>query len=81
MKRSRTYLLLDRLRVAQLRLASVALIIMMVATLADVSLRYLFNSPIRGTYELVEAMMAVFVFNGMSTAFLQRRNIAIDLDR
>jgi TRAP-type C4-dicarboxylate transport system permease small subunit len=79
MKRSRTYLLLDRLRVAQLRLASVALIIMMVATLADVSLRYLFNSPIRGTYELVEAMMAVFVFNGMSTAFLQRRNIAIDL--
>jgi TRAP-type transport system small permease protein len=79
MKRSRTYLLLDRLRVAQLRLASVALIIIMVATLADVSLRYLFNSPIRGTYELVEAMMAVFVFNGMSTAFLQRRNIAIDL--
>ena len=52
---------------------------MMVVTLADVFLRYVFNSPIRGAYELVEAMMVVFVFNGMSTAFLQRRNIVIDL--
>ena len=42
-------------------------------------MRYVFNSPIRGAYELVEAMMVVFVFNGMSTAFLQRRNIVIDL--
>jgi len=79
MNRGTIYALLGRLRVAQLRLASVALIIMMLATLADVSLRYLFNSPIHGTYEFVEAMMTVFVFNGMSTAFLQRRNIVIDL--
>ena len=79
MDSSTTYALLDRLRVAQLRLASVALIIMMLVTLLDVFLRYAFNSPIRGAYELVEAMMVVFVFNGMSTAFLQRRNIVIDL--
>ncbi len=73
------YTLLNRLRVAQLRLASVALIVMMGVTLLDVFLRYVFNSPVRGAYELVEAMMVVFVFHGMSTAFLQRRNIAIDL--
>ncbi len=79
MQRNRAYALLDRLRVAQLRLASIALLIMMVVTLLDVFLRYVFNSPIRGAYELVEAMLVVFVFNGMSTAFLQRRNIAIDL--
>ena len=79
MTRGTAYTLLDRLRVAQLRLASVALIVMMVATLADVVMRYVFNSPIRGTYEFVEAMMVLFVFNGMSTAFLQRRNIVIDL--
>lgn len=79
MTRGTAYSLLDRLRVAQLRLASVALIIMMVATLLDVFMRYVFNSPIRGTYEFVEAMMVLFVFNGMSTAFLQRRNIVIDL--
>jgi TRAP-type C4-dicarboxylate transport system permease small subunit len=79
MDRTSTYKLLDRLRVVQLRLASVALVIMMGVTLLDVFLRYAFNSPVRGAYELVEAMMVVFVFHGMSTAFLQRRNIAIDL--
>jgi TRAP-type C4-dicarboxylate transport system permease small subunit len=79
MKRSTTYPLLDRLRVVQLRLASVALVIMMLVTLVDVFMRYAFNNPIRGAYEMVEAMMIVFVFNGMSTGFLQRRNIVIDL--
>jgi len=79
MNRQTAYNALDRLRVAQLRLASVALIVMMAATLADVFMRYAFNNPIRGTYEFVEAMMVLFVFNGMSTAFLQRRNIVIDL--
>lgn len=79
MNRQRAYVLLERLRVAQLRLASVALIIMMVVTLSDVFLRYVFNRPIRGSYDLVETMLAVFVFHGMSTGFLQRRNIVIDL--
>lgn len=79
MDRNRVYTLLDRLRVAQLRLASVALVVMMGVTLLDVFLRYVFNSPVRGAYELVEAMLVVFVFHGMSTAFLQRRNIVIDL--
>ena len=79
MTRGIAYTLLDRLRVAQLRLASVALIVMMLVTLVDVFLRYAFNHPIPGAYEFVEAMMALFVFNGMSTAFFLRRNIAIDL--
>ena len=30
-------------------------------------------------YELVEAMLVIFVFHGMSTAFLHRKNITIDL--
>lgn len=79
MDRKGAYTSLERLRVAQLRLASVALIIMMLVTLCDVFLRYVFNSPIRGSYDLVETMLVVFVFHGMSTGFLQRRNIVIDL--
>jgi len=71
--------LLERLRVAQLRLAAVALVVVMSVTVLDVFLRYVFNSPIRASYDLVEAMMALFVFNGISTAFLQRRHIAIDI--
>ena len=57
MTRDQTLALLERLRIAQLRLASAALIVMMVATLADVFMRYVFNNPIHGTYEFVEAMM------------------------
>jgi TRAP-type C4-dicarboxylate transport system permease small subunit len=79
MDRNGAYMLLQRLRVAQLRLASLALIVMMTVTLCDVFLRYLFNSPIPGSYDMVEVMLAVFVFHGMSTGFLQRRNIVIDL--
>src|SRR5262249_4594725 len=79
MNRDQPLALLERLRVAQLRLAAVALVLMMCVTVADVILRYLFNSPIRASYDLVEAMMVLFVFNGISTAFLQRRNIVIDL--
>ena len=52
---------------------------MIAVTVADVFLRYVFNSPIRVVLRLVETMLLVFVFNGMSTAFLQRRNIVIDL--
>ena len=79
MDRNRALAALERLRVLQLRLAAVALLVMMCVTVADVSLRYAFNSPIRGAYDLVSSMLVVFVFNGMSTAFLQRRNIVIDL--
>ena len=79
MRTSRANLMLERLRVAQLRLAAVALIVMMGVTLLDVTLRYLFNHPVRGSYDLVESMLVIFVFLGISTAFLQRRNIVIDL--
>lgn len=79
MTRHKAYALLEKLRVAQLRLASVALIVLMCVTLADVFLRYVFNAPVRGSYDMVESMLVVFVFHGMSTALLQRRNIVIDL--
>jgi hypothetical protein len=36
---------------AQLLLAGLALVAMMLATVADVTMRYLFNNPVRGTYE------------------------------
>jgi TRAP-type C4-dicarboxylate transport system permease small subunit len=63
----------------QLWLAAAALIVLMMATVFDVTLRYLFNRPIRGSFEAVETMLLVFVFNGMAAAFLGRRHIVIDL--
>jgi TRAP-type C4-dicarboxylate transport system permease small subunit len=76
---TRAYALLDRLRTAQLRLAGMALVVMMLVTVVDVFLRYAFNAPIRGSYDLVEVTLVLFVFHGMSTAFLQRKSIVIDL--
>jgi TRAP-type C4-dicarboxylate transport system permease small subunit len=77
--RGRTLSLFEWLRVVQLWLAALALIVMMSVTVLDVFLRYVFNSPVRGSYDIVEAMLVIFVFHGMSTAFLHRKNITIDL--
>ena len=69
----------DHLQRVQLLLAAVALIVLMLITVTDVFLRYLFNNPVRGSYDMVECMLLVFVFNGMAAGFFQRRNIVIDL--
>lgn len=71
--------LIERLQRIQLRLASLALVALMLVTVLDVLLRYLFNKPIRGSYDLVECMLLIFVFHGMAAAFFGRRNITIDI--
>jgi TRAP-type C4-dicarboxylate transport system permease small subunit len=71
--------LIERLQRAQLRLASVAMVLLMMVTVVDVFLRYLFNRPVRGSYDIVECLLLIFVFHGMAAAFFGRRNIVIDL--
>jgi TRAP-type C4-dicarboxylate transport system permease small subunit len=63
----------------QLWVAAFALVAMMLVTVADVTMRYLFNNPVRGTYDFTEVMLVVFVFHGMAACFLARANIVIDL--
>lgn len=77
--RGRMLAFADRLQRLQLWLAAAALVILMMVTVADVFLRYVFNHPIRGSYDTVECMLLVFVFNGTAAAFFARRNIVIDL--
>jgi len=67
------------LQAAQLRLAAVALVTMMTATVLDVFFRYVFNKPLRISYDLVESMLVIYVFHGISSVFLARRNIVIDV--
>jgi TRAP-type transport system small permease protein len=64
---------------AQLWIAALALIVMMLVTVCDVFLRYVFNNPIRGSYDSVESLLLVFVFNAMAAAFFGRRHVVIDL--
>jgi TRAP-type C4-dicarboxylate transport system permease small subunit len=68
-----------RLQGAQLRLAAVALVTMMTGTVLDVFFRYTFNKPLRISYDLVESMLVIYVFHGISSVFLARRNIVIDV--
>ena len=54
-----------------------ALTLLMLLTAVDVCLRYLFDSPITGSYELSEFMMAILVAFGLAlviTAFLLSYN-------
>jgi TRAP-type C4-dicarboxylate transport system permease small subunit len=69
----------DRLQRLQLWIAAVALAILMMVTVSDVFLRYLFNHPIRISYETVESMLLVFAINAMPAAFFTRRHVVIDL--
>jgi TRAP-type C4-dicarboxylate transport system permease small subunit len=69
----------SRLKNAQVKLAMIALVLMMCSTCVDVALRFLFNKPIRGAYDIVEACLVVFVFHGMSASFFARKNIVIDV--
>jgi len=70
---------LEWLRKIEVRIAAIALLAMMLVTVVDVFLRYVFNSPVRGSYDFVEATLVVFVFHGIAAGFLRRTNIVIDL--
>lgn len=62
-------------------LASVAgslLFAMMVLTFADVVLRYFFNAPIKGGFEVTEMMMAVLIFAGLPLVSRKHEHVTID---
>jgi TRAP-type C4-dicarboxylate transport system permease small subunit len=42
-------------------------------------MRFLFNRPIHGAYDIVEACLVVFVFHGAAASFFARKNIVIDI--
>jgi len=56
-----------------------ALTLMMLLTAADVCLRYLFDSPITGSYELTEFMMAILVAFGLAYTAVHHGHINVDL--
>lgn len=71
--------LLQQLQKTLTRVASVGMLLLMLVTVVDVFLRFLFNSPLRGSYELVESLLVVVITFGMSATFLKRQNISIDI--
>jgi TRAP-type C4-dicarboxylate transport system permease small subunit len=60
-------------------IAAVFLAAMMLLTVADVTLRAVFNMPIRGVYELVELMLAYTFFVALPAVFLRDDNILVSV--
>lgn len=58
---------------------AVALAVMIAWTVTDVTLRAVFNRPIHGTVDLVEAALVLVVFLGLPEAFLRREQITVDV--
>jgi TRAP-type C4-dicarboxylate transport system permease small subunit len=77
--KSRPARLLDRIFDIEALVAAVALVLMMLVVVCDVTLRYLFNSPLRGSYDLVEILLVVMVFFGLPRLFADGAHIAIEL--
>lgn len=59
--------------------AAAFLAAMMLLTVADVTLRALFNYPIRGMLELIELGLACTVFLGMPAVFLRDEHLVVDV--
>jgi len=60
-------------------LARVVLALMVLLITLDVVLRYFFNRPIKGSYELVEFMMAVLVYLGLAYTQTAKGHVSISL--
>jgi TRAP-type C4-dicarboxylate transport system permease small subunit len=59
--------------------ASAALVVMMVLTCVDVFMRYLFNHPITGTYDLVGLLGAILASFGMPYTMLKKGHVAVEI--
>ena len=52
---------------------------MMLLTVVDVCLRAAFNLPLRGTYEIIELLLACTFFLALPAVFLREENILVDV--
>ncbi|MCA0870667.1 TRAP transporter small permease subunit [Seohaeicola saemankumensis] len=62
-----------------LAIACVALCVMMLVVVADVVLRAVFNTPIKGAYDVVSIALLVMAMFGMGPVVARRGEILIDL--
>ncbi len=51
---------------------------MMLLTFVDVVLRYIFNSPLRGSFEVTELMMVVLIFAGLPLVSRHDEHVTMD---
>jgi TRAP-type C4-dicarboxylate transport system permease small subunit len=59
--------------------AAIALIVMMLTTVADVAMANVFKRPIIGAYDMVEVTLVFAIFLGIPATFLRGGNIVVDV--
>lgn len=60
-------------------IAAGVLVAMMILTGADVTLRYVLNKPVPGSWEITEYMMPIVVALGLAYCALERGHVRVDL--
>jgi len=70
---------LDKLGRAFAGATGALILFMMAITSIDVVLRYFFNAPLKGAFEMTEISMAMVIFAGMSLATARREHITVNL--
>lgn len=71
--------LTGRLSLWLVRVGAVVLAAMMLMTFLDVVGRYVFNSPIVGTYDMTQLYMGLIVYLGIGYTTHRRAHISVDL--
>jgi TRAP-type C4-dicarboxylate transport system permease small subunit len=62
-----------------LALSMLSIMLMMLVVVADVVCRNLLNTPIHGSYELVEVFLVASIFLALSSVIANRQEITIDI--
>lgn len=60
-------------------IAGTLLTCLMLLTATDVVMRYIFNSPIPGSFELAELLVALLMFSGFPLVSINNQHVCIDL--
>jgi len=60
-------------------IGNITLVLMMLLMVADIFLRYAFNSPIMGSFEIVEFMMVVVVFFGFAATQMEDGHVRVTM--
>ena len=71
--------LLSRIEKIGASISAIFIVAIMVTTTLDVFLRYVFNHPIKGAYELEEMMLVSIAYLGLSYVQSQRGHIRMDV--
>ena len=69
----------DKVFEIELRIAMLAVLIMMLVVVADVFSRHVLNAPLAGAYDMVEICLVVMVFFGFARVVADKTEILIDL--